>query len=387
MRLTRALKTASTAANTHTSTTIDGASTITKKPFVWGKIGFHTACDTSAGEISLSDSPGKVSTIEVCTRTCEISARCRAITFFKSRWCSHFSTMCTRTKWTKGATAMHLISAPKVTIEAAISTEPSAITAINTAESSPNFVSTARNTRTSTVAAEGPTTTTVTMHSATTARRIVGECDCACSHFVSFVSHNNIALNRSMNWLSIPHALAPYFLYTGILSTSVVLFVCWLAFLGITGPYFEVIGFKECNEDAGEVLLDQFSGSFKFCGESCVDREGCQSLAYFSNLKRCNLYRTRCSNNVASKHGFSLKKNGEIIESTTAKSTATTEPTTTAHKTATSQPTLTTTEPTTTTEFASTTEPTTSMQSARVTITPFGMSWCYIEYLVCLSSP
>ena len=56
-------------------------------------------CDTSAGEVYMKKaSPGKVSSLDACKKSCEAAVGCQSITFFRSGWCSLFSTPCTKTK-------------------------------------------------------------------------------------------------------------------------------------------------------------------------------------------------------------------------------------------------------------------------------------------------
>merc|ERR1712032_251736 len=64
----------------------------------WREVGSKRVCDVSAGETYLSKSPGKVSNLEECKKTCEDASGCQSITYFKSGWCSHFGTACTKTK-------------------------------------------------------------------------------------------------------------------------------------------------------------------------------------------------------------------------------------------------------------------------------------------------
>ena len=58
----------------------------------------------------LSSSSGKRSSLEVCKTSCEEVMGCQSITYFKSKWCSHFSTECTRTRWSFKAVAIRLSS-------------------------------------------------------------------------------------------------------------------------------------------------------------------------------------------------------------------------------------------------------------------------------------
>ena len=74
----------------------------------WVEAGSNAQCDAGAGEVYRSQSPGKVSDIDACKKSCEDDPKCKSITFFNSGWCSHFSTDCKKTKWASKAIAMRL---------------------------------------------------------------------------------------------------------------------------------------------------------------------------------------------------------------------------------------------------------------------------------------
>ena len=83
----------------------------------WVDLGPKTECDTNAGEVFLKSSPGKVSNLEQCKKLCQDTAACQSVTYFKSGWCSHYSTSCAKTKKNTRATyTLRLIA------DAAIST-------------------------------------------------------------------------------------------------------------------------------------------------------------------------------------------------------------------------------------------------------------------------
>merc|ERR1712032_1789446 len=75
---------------------------------VWTEVGSNVACDGRAGETFLANSPGRVSSLEQCKTSCENAPGCKSITYFKRRWCSHFSTPCTNTKANNKAVALRL---------------------------------------------------------------------------------------------------------------------------------------------------------------------------------------------------------------------------------------------------------------------------------------
>ena len=61
--------------------------------------GSNTECDTSAGNKYMRSSPGKDSNLEECKQSCQGTTGCQSFTIYISGWCSHFSTLCVKTKW------------------------------------------------------------------------------------------------------------------------------------------------------------------------------------------------------------------------------------------------------------------------------------------------
>merc|ERR1712032_1630188 len=62
----------------------------------WAKVGAKVACDTNAGEVYLKQSPGRVQDLSRCKDECVKVSACKSISFFRSGWCSLFSTPCTK---------------------------------------------------------------------------------------------------------------------------------------------------------------------------------------------------------------------------------------------------------------------------------------------------
>ena len=74
---------------------------LTEQTSVWVEIGANVVCDGSAGELYLHSSPAQVFkiTLEKCKNLCYDKVGCQSITYFpNSKRCSHFSTLCTRTR-------------------------------------------------------------------------------------------------------------------------------------------------------------------------------------------------------------------------------------------------------------------------------------------------
>ena len=59
----------------------------------------------------MRSSPGKGSSMEQCQESCQTTKGCQAFTIFGSGWCSHYSTLCTKTKWTRHANTYRLSTA------------------------------------------------------------------------------------------------------------------------------------------------------------------------------------------------------------------------------------------------------------------------------------
>merc|ERR1712222_244816 len=78
---------------------------------VWQSVGSNAECDTSAGETYVKQSSGKFSDLEACQASCQNAAGCASITFYKSGWCSHYSTPCTESTRKRSAVgAMRLVT-------------------------------------------------------------------------------------------------------------------------------------------------------------------------------------------------------------------------------------------------------------------------------------
>ena len=63
----------------------------------------NRGCDLE-NEKYLTNSPGIVPSLDVCTQLCEESSECMSVTLYASKWCSHFSTACSRPVSVSGAT-------------------------------------------------------------------------------------------------------------------------------------------------------------------------------------------------------------------------------------------------------------------------------------------
>jgi len=92
----------------------------------WVDVGSKVVCDQGAGEVFLTSSSGKVSSLDQCKQSCHDAAQCKSITYFRSRYCSHFSTSCANTKRNgKAAGSYHLSAEPATTKPPATTRNPS----------------------------------------------------------------------------------------------------------------------------------------------------------------------------------------------------------------------------------------------------------------------
>ena len=57
----------------------------------WQQVSDNGVCDTSAGEKYMRNSPGKLPTLKACQTACQDDVECQSITYYKSGWCSFFS--------------------------------------------------------------------------------------------------------------------------------------------------------------------------------------------------------------------------------------------------------------------------------------------------------
>ena len=79
----------------------EGAITITPEVnFQWALVGYGKECqDTHIWK-------KKQESLAKCIESCDLAPECKSISFFDSKWCSHFSTTCARTKTTAKAASM-----------------------------------------------------------------------------------------------------------------------------------------------------------------------------------------------------------------------------------------------------------------------------------------
>ena len=88
--------------------------TAVEAPRTWLEIGSKWQCDTP--EAYLDSSRGKVPTLDQCKESCAATLECKSITYFNSKWCSHYSALCTKTTWNNKVDASYVYgTAPTTT--------------------------------------------------------------------------------------------------------------------------------------------------------------------------------------------------------------------------------------------------------------------------------
>ena len=69
----------------------------------------QSKCDEGEGEVFHKDSSGKVSDLAACKKSCEDDAKCQGVTYWtQGKYCSHFTTKCTKRTPEPNAIAMGL---------------------------------------------------------------------------------------------------------------------------------------------------------------------------------------------------------------------------------------------------------------------------------------
>ena len=101
----------------------------------WEEVDTNGKCDESAGEKYMKSSPGKVPTVQECQRKCTANLQCKSITYFKSTFCSFFSTPCSATKRVGKALALRLLRvSTAVATTSTMSTQAPTTTAATTTQ-------------------------------------------------------------------------------------------------------------------------------------------------------------------------------------------------------------------------------------------------------------
>ena len=74
----------------------------TASRYTWGIRYTQKQCDYAGGEKYVAASSGLAANEAACKKSCEDTTTCVSITYFASKWCSHFSTGCTKRKAANG---------------------------------------------------------------------------------------------------------------------------------------------------------------------------------------------------------------------------------------------------------------------------------------------
>ena len=86
------------------------------------EVGPNTECDTNAGEVYRQQSPGKLPSLDDCKKSCQGDPACKSVTYYKTGWCSHYSTPCSKTKRKGKAVSLRLVGGSGSTTTASLTT-------------------------------------------------------------------------------------------------------------------------------------------------------------------------------------------------------------------------------------------------------------------------
>jgi len=259
----------------------------------WTKVGSNAQCDAGAGEVYRSQSPGKVSDLATCQKSCEDDSGCKSITFFNSGWCSHFSTECTKTKVTSKAVSMRLSGAQLTTA------------ASSTTSAAPK-----------TIGWKLGMTDAERKQTVALGTEIVFK-------WIGFHNVYQLPDKNAFDACDFSKAtkLASQGPYTYKASSAgIVYFACEVGghcsfnqklALTVTGgrTWTKVGSNAQCDAGAGEVYRSQSPGKVSdlaTCQKSCEDDSGCKSITFF-NSGWCSHFSTECTKTKTTSKAVSMR--------------------------------------------------------------------------------
>ena len=227
----------------------------------WVEVGPKLECDGSAGEVYLKSSRGKVLTVEACKESCKAAKGCESITYYKSKWCTHWRTPCTKTKWKKKvALSLRMKAEPRSWIEVGTKLECDGSAGEVYLESSRGKVPTLKACMKSCEDAE--------------------ECKSITYYTSKWCTHWGTPCTKTK--------------WGGSSNKQVVISLS----LKVTPRSWVEVGPNlECDGSAGEVFLESSRGKvphIKACKKSCEYAEKCKSISYFKN-GFCTHWSTSCT--------------------------------------------------------------------------------------------
>jgi len=251
----------------------------------WVEVGSKLECDGSAGEVYMQSSRGKVPTLDACKQSCKDAKGCNSITYYKSKWCTHWGTLCTKTKWKKKAVmSLRMKAEPRTWIEVGSKLVCDGSAGEVYLQSSRGKVPSLE----------------VCMHS------------CEDAEGCKSISYFN------SKWCTHWGTLCTKTKWNKKVAMS-------LSMKVTPRSWIEVGSKLVCDGSAGEVHLDSSRGKLRTleaCKQSCEDAKGCESISYFKS-GWCSHWSTSCTKTKWKKKvvmSLRWSLDAEIAESKTASS-------------------------------------------------------------------
>merc|ERR1712032_394970 len=269
----------------------------TKATVTFDLIGTNAECDTKNGEVYLKDSPGRVQSIGVCQQACRGNKQCKSITFFKSGWCSLYSTPCTKIKKKKGAIAMRV--ATPTTKAATTTAKPKPVA---TTKGAGKWVDIGNNIECDTGRGE--------QYMRSSPRKVSSFNKCKKSCEDSNTGCESVTYFRSSGWCS--HFSTPCGKFKKKKNAVSSRFQSAQGSQSAQAkkPKWVDLGSnKACNTDDGEEYMDNSPGKLKDrtdCQQACEADEKCKSISYFGS-GWCSLYSTECTKTIRKNRAVSMR--------------------------------------------------------------------------------
>merc|ERR1712032_959293 len=289
--------------------------------------GYGRQCDFDEGEVFLPDSSRTVGSLAECLATCEATAGCRSVSYFyKSSYCSHVSTACTKTR--PSADCISFTKPETTTTTTVVTTTGNAISFTKPK------ITTTTSTATTTVTTVAITATTAvattTTSTATTTTGIVGtvqlsdkQCNFdkevylqnspgkvpslkVCTELCEESSQCKSTTFFSSRFCS--HFSTSCANQQDLAGSTVVRLKprSYTASWSITGGYG-----SQCDFRKEEVFLQSSSrtvGSLTECLLACEATAGCRSVIFFYKSSYCSHVSTACTKTRPSKDAISFTK-------------------------------------------------------------------------------
>jgi len=210
--------------------------------------------DQQCNSPKLSTSPGFVDSLAVCVELCEASGDCESVTFFSSKWCSHFSTICANLKQSYGA----------ITITPEANMKWTLVGYGQECQGAQALVSSGKQ--------ENLAKCIASCDLESECKSVTFSTSKFCSHF-STACEKTQATAKAVSMASVTQQ-------------------------------------TKCDQNAGEIRRWPSSGlvsDLAACKKSCKDEPGCKSITYWAQWKYCGHFSTKCSKRAPALNTVSMR--------------------------------------------------------------------------------